>query len=151
MKAISLWQPWATLMAVHAKTIETRSWPTTFSGLLAIHAAKKLVRVDDDVAPIILKAIDPTARPLHAQDFFDGMPRGCIVAVVEVYGCMPAAEFKQKYPEWSRAEQHFGDFTDGRFCWLTRYPKILVPVPCCGAQGFFNLLADVEAQVKAQI
>ena len=42
MKALSLTQPWAQLIAIHAKKVETRSWPTSFSGVLAIHAAKGL-------------------------------------------------------------------------------------------------------------
>lgn len=40
MKAISLWQPWASLIAHGVKTIETRSWSTPYRGPLAIHAAK---------------------------------------------------------------------------------------------------------------
>jgi hypothetical protein len=43
MKAISLWQPWATLVAIGAKTIETRGWSTSYRGPIAIHAAKKLI------------------------------------------------------------------------------------------------------------
>ncbi|MFL5577327.1 MAG: ASCH domain-containing protein [Gemmatimonadaceae bacterium] len=40
MKALTLTQPWATLVAIGAKTIETRSWPTHYRGEVAIHAAK---------------------------------------------------------------------------------------------------------------
>jgi hypothetical protein len=39
MKALTLWQPWATLIANGTKTIETRSWSTSYRGPLAIHAA----------------------------------------------------------------------------------------------------------------
>ena len=45
MKAISLWQPWATLIAVGAKPFETRHWapPRDLIGTtIAIHAAKKI-------------------------------------------------------------------------------------------------------------
>ncbi len=38
MKALSLWQPWASLIALGVKTIETRSWATNYRGPLAIHA-----------------------------------------------------------------------------------------------------------------
>lgn len=41
INCLSLWQPWASLCAVSAKQIETRSWPTGYRGWLAIHAAKK--------------------------------------------------------------------------------------------------------------
>lgn len=40
MKALTLTQPWATLVAIGAKRIETRSWRTNFRGRIAIHAAK---------------------------------------------------------------------------------------------------------------
>lgn len=40
MKALSLTQPYATLVAIGAKQIETRSWSTSYRGPLAIHAAK---------------------------------------------------------------------------------------------------------------
>ena len=42
MKAITLTQPWATLVAIGAKRIETRSWRTFYRGPLAIHAGKTL-------------------------------------------------------------------------------------------------------------
>lgn len=41
MKALSLHQPWASLVALGVKTIETRSWSTSYRGPLAIHAAKR--------------------------------------------------------------------------------------------------------------
>lgn len=40
MKALTLWQPWASLVALGVKTIETRSWSTSHRGPLAIHASK---------------------------------------------------------------------------------------------------------------
>jgi hypothetical protein len=41
IKCISLWQPWASLVAVGAKRIETRGWATAYRGRLGIHAAKR--------------------------------------------------------------------------------------------------------------
>lgn len=41
MKAITLWQPWASLVALGVKTIETRSWSTSYRGQLFIHAAAR--------------------------------------------------------------------------------------------------------------
>lgn len=40
MKAITIRQPWASLIAAGVKTIETRSWSTKYRGPLAIHAGK---------------------------------------------------------------------------------------------------------------
>lgn len=41
MKALSLWQPWASAIALGAKRVETRSWETLYRGPLLIHAAKR--------------------------------------------------------------------------------------------------------------
>lgn len=45
MRAISLWQPWASAIALGSKRIETRSWSTSYRGPLAIHAAKSWTNV----------------------------------------------------------------------------------------------------------
>ena len=39
MKAITIWQPWASLLACGGKRFETRSWATSYRGPIAIHAA----------------------------------------------------------------------------------------------------------------
>ena len=44
MKALTLTQPWATLVAVGENSIETRSWGTSYRGPLAIHSAKGFPR-----------------------------------------------------------------------------------------------------------
>lgn len=41
MKALTLHQPWASLVALGVKTIETRSWSTTYRGPLVIHAGQR--------------------------------------------------------------------------------------------------------------
>jgi hypothetical protein len=40
--ALSVRQPWATLIATGRKTIELRQWSTSYRGLLWIHAAKSV-------------------------------------------------------------------------------------------------------------
>ncbi|TWH47470.1 ASCH domain-containing protein [Sporomusa sp. KB1] len=40
MKAITILQPWASLLACGAKQIETRSWPAKYRGPIAIHTGK---------------------------------------------------------------------------------------------------------------
>ena len=44
MKALTVWEPWASLMACGRKNIETRSWPTNYRGPLLICAAKRKVK-----------------------------------------------------------------------------------------------------------
>jgi hypothetical protein len=57
MKAISLWQPWASLIACSAKPFETRSWapPRGMIGqTIAIHAAKKIDKGAIDFAEALM-------------------------------------------------------------------------------------------------
>ena len=50
MLALSLWQPWASAIAVGAKVFETRHWATERRGLIAIHAAKRWTRDQRETA-----------------------------------------------------------------------------------------------------
>jgi hypothetical protein len=138
MMAISLWQPWATAMALSEKTIETRSWPTRHRGLLAIHAAQKLV----DVSALV-----------GVREFAKGrfLPLGAVLAVVSLDGCKEALSYKSIYKlDWKEAI--WGNFEPGRWCWTTSNLRPMgVPILCRGRQGLFKLPADVEAAVKAQL
>lgn len=44
--AISMHQPWASLLVYGIKRIEGRSWPTTFRGRLWIHATSVIPKAD---------------------------------------------------------------------------------------------------------
>src|SRR5262245_34476504 len=75
MKAISLWQPWASLIAIGTKTMETRDWapPREYlGGRIAIHAAKRPVCFPPDIADDLHEAFGFCA--LNHR-----LPRGAIV------------------------------------------------------------------------
>ena len=124
MKAISLWQPWASLVADSRKRIETRSWrpPEWLVGKkLAIHATKK---VDTDAAR-------------EFGYYPDVIPRGAIVAVVYLDSWMNFTEENTEHI--SDEEKRYGDFYPGRFGWVfTDIIKLPIPYPIRGAQGIFD-------------
>ena len=66
MKAITLEQPFASLVSIGAKTIETRPWPTPYRGALAIHSAKKFTPVEDSYyrSLLILDGLDCEQLPV---------------------------------------------------------------------------------------
>jgi hypothetical protein len=97
MKALTLWQPWASLLACGAKKYETRSWATSYRGLIAIHAAAKSISS-------ILKDCFPCHEwdfhPSHAAytDFVNAaerslgysitdLSRGAVIATAELVNC----------------------------------------------------------------
>lgn len=137
MKALTLWQPWATLMAYGLKTIETRSWPTSYRGPLAIHAGTSREGIEwvrreqgrNDDADLILSAIR------RRGDSLATLPRGAVVCIVDVYDCKPTFLLATV----SYAERAFGNFSPGRYGILTRnVNRLLVLVPAKGKQGLWE-------------
>ena len=148
MKCLSLWQPWASLMAVGAKTIEARSWATSHRGWLAIHAAKTWnadVRSALTVGAV-RAALARDAR-YHSTLPNAGLPMGKIVCVVWVSDCKRVEDMFGPMPggdEWM-----FGDYSPGRFGWITD-PERLVPIPgipCVGRQGIFELPTSINDEL----
>jgi activating signal cointegrator 1 len=78
-KAISLWQPYATLIAIEAKHCETRSWGANYRGLVVIHAAKS----NDSLFMINEQ---PFRSVLASQQWHDinDIPRGVAVTMIRL-------------------------------------------------------------------
>jgi hypothetical protein len=150
VRAISLWQPWATLIAIGAKSIETRSWETLHRGPIAIHAAKKW---DRTLAAMCVDQPHFRKRlfaPEHGLVSEDGkglvLPFGCIVATASL---VRIERIGVSYRHGiSDEEAAFGDYSPGRFAWHLRdVVKLDVPVPVRGAQGIFDLDTWVNARL----
>lgn len=146
MKAISLWQPWATLIAIRAKIYETRSWTTSYRGPLLIHAAKRF-----DTAQRQLCHQEPFARYLieAGYDLTSDLPRGAYVAVVELVEICPTVLLRGRLgPD----ELAFGDYSPGRFAWKMENVRIFPEsVPARGYQGLWNPLEGVGQVTVALI
>lgn len=119
MKMLSLWQPWATLIATGIKTIETRPWKTEYRGPLAILASKK--KVDYDFGSLMWEA--GIAEAMHKAagfGWYESFPRGCVVAVVDLVDVVPISERWGAAHEYGRSLQPrsaemFGGDRDGLF------------------------------------
>lgn len=150
MKAITLWQPWASFMVAvpdPPKTIETRSWPTSYRGWLLIHAAKRPVYLHEWERPSRAELVghlrENYSGQFHFDDVLRGLPRGAILGAVFLTDCEPTpVSHVIVAPE----EYMLGDFTRGRFAWRTHHPaKFTDPVPCTGHQRIWNVPNDVVA------
>jgi hypothetical protein len=156
LRALSLIQPWATLIAVGAKRVETRSWRPTRAGAppwpLAVHAARTFPAWARDLC-----AQAPFAGVLAAAGYPDParLPRGVIVATCTVVAVRATAGgealFSLSLPDrtlagWAPAEfEHaFGDYSPNRWAWLLdRVTPLPVPIPARGALGLWVLPAPV--------
>jgi hypothetical protein len=155
MKGLSLWQPWAQLVAIGAKNIETRSWGTDHRGPLAIHATRAFPA--------------PAKNLCMGTPFMDALmcagysgtyelPRGAIVAVANLHRVGEigrradgAVTVHGRELPIEGDELAFGDYTPGRRGWvLTNVGALKVPVPCKGARGLWDVPSDVLALLTAQ-
>lgn len=161
MKAITLWQPYASFMAIGLKQNETRSWATKFRGELAICAAKRKPELySDGICTLAWEnkhRINPEWK--ESEPMSKLFPLGVIMCVVEVYDCLSVAQIESRNRSGqddqifiSDDESMLGDYSAGRFAWLTRNVRRLKePVPVSGKQGFFNLTQDIEKKVRMQL
>lgn len=148
MKALSIWQPYASLIAINAKQYETRSWATKYRGPLAIHAAAKSPAavykiVDSDVVREIEKALAPLGSVgenighLRAKC----LPLGKVIAIANLTDCIQITE--EFAASVSAEERAFGDWTPGRYAW--KFEKVcILPffIKAKGQQGLWNLQTD---------
>ena len=151
MRGLSLWQPWASMIALGEKRVETRSWaaPTHVHGTeIAIQSTQRFPREAQAVAmtnPAVRRTIEMHSLWKRAEAF----PRGVIVAVVTLVRCRPVEAVVRDLSDTERA---LGDYTPGRFAWELMHVRALPePVVCRGAQGLWRVPADVEVVVRTQL
>ncbi len=138
MNALTLWQPWAQLIAAGLKTVETRSWkPPTDIGELLICSARRPLRVEADVADEDVRARIWSALGRCGHPGGVGMTYGYAVAVVSVSAVYATEDLRLKVSE---DELAFGDYSTGRFGWvLTRVRRVKRPFHVMGRQGLFRI------------
>jgi len=152
MKALSVWQPWASLLALGLKEYETRSWYTEYRGQILIHAAKKNSKEQRDCA-LRFRA-----------SYFSGfeswiVPLGGYVACADLVDCIHCTE-QWRFDNVSLQEESMGDFSPGRFAWqianvrMVPASNVLVQhgiVHARGQQGLYNPSPEDVAAVMERL
>ena len=129
MKAISLWQPWASAIALGHKSIETRGWSTRYRGPLAIHAAKRWTAEEREMAEIF--------ETDYGLEGLSDPPRGCVLAVAELISVRPTDHLIETI---GMTEEMLGNYGPGRFGFmLENVRRFEDPLPYRGMQGFFEV------------
>jgi len=142
MLAITLHEPWATLIARGDKAIETRGWTTRYRGPLAIHASKSDKYVD--MWPDLWFDADRNAPVPPPPSYW---PHGEVIAIVDLVGVQPTESLKP-----SAKEKAFGDFSPGRFGWLLQNVRPVVPgVMCRGMRMLWMVPSETKQELKARL
>jgi hypothetical protein len=110
LPAISLWQPWASLVVADRKQYETRSWrcPANLIGRrVAIHAAQKRVP---------LRLVSEECNDVCCDEFGCSwnysLPYGGVIGTARVVGCSATTDLNP-----AAEERAVGDWSPGRFAW----------------------------------
>ncbi len=124
MRALTILNPWAHLIASGEKCLENRTWrpPRSVSGhRIAIHAGKRWSPAE----ALIPKASD---APLKTDCTF-----GAIVATAVIDGFVTSAQ------DAERAIAGQGAWFLGPFAWVLRDMRVLRPIACVGQQGIWRV------------
>ena len=146
VKCLTLTDPWAELIALGVKKLETRSWPTDYRGPLAIHVSSTFPAEAEELCdeePFTTALYDggfqkhqlSGRRTRNAWKF----PLGCVVAVAwleDVYQ-LPSLLFHEQLP--TEPELSFGNYAPGRFVWsLPMVYKPSSPIRASGTLGLWD-------------
>ena len=134
MKAVTIWQPYASLIECRLKKYETRSWKTSYRGPLLIHSGQRPMRW-------ILKHSREDALDVAIEQFgidqLMQLPVGRAICVVDLVDCI------EMTPEFIAAqnptELAVGDWEPGRYAWKLANPRSVERVELIGKQGLWNI------------
>ena len=147
MKAITIRQPWATLVVSldgsgrPLKAVETRGWKTSYRGPLAIHAGKTV----PDMFFMGMGEADADAflsAGLDGDQAIACLPYGAIVGKVTLVDCVPIEQLYGSGLDTPR-ERAFGDWRPGRYGWILANPILFKsPIHTRGKQGLWEWNMD---------
>lgn len=153
--AISLYEPWASLMRLGEKHVETRDWPTRYRGWVAIHTSKNFDRVSQEMC-----TREPFLQVLTAAGLLRGVSGllagfvtldqhftfGAVIAVARLSGC-----YRSTDPHIARLladrprEAAFGNYDPGRWCHVyDRVVPLATPISARGARMFWKWRVPAE-------
>jgi hypothetical protein len=140
MKAISLWQPWASLWLTPRMVHLARHWSTSHRGWLAIHAAKSW---EKDIG----LGLKDLLADQFGKDWQIALPLGALIGAVELLDVVPTERAHgEMLNDEALDDLLCGDFSPERYAWRKgAFRKLPAAVPFKGAQGFFEVPDELMA------
>ncbi|BAZ29971.1 hypothetical protein NIES4074_24190 [Cylindrospermum sp. NIES-4074] len=155
--AISLHQPWASLIALGYKKYETRHWQTSYRGDLLICAAKKKSRSQQE---FYRQFLFRNCKPYNHPPDWEYLPFGSVVAVCSLTGCLKM-HLKNETPphlidsinieDMTQMELDSGCWKSGRYAWrLENIRPLCQPVHIVGRQSLWAPSPQICDQASNQ-
>lgn len=129
IKALTISQPFASLIARGEKWVENRRWGTDYRGPLAIHAGK--------------------GTQYLGRAELANYPVGCVIAIATLRACMPLASMRRlsrstRIPDSALTIGQVLDHqhTEGPWCWILSDVRRIEPIKIGGAQGLWEIVLE---------
>jgi hypothetical protein len=159
--AVSLHQPYPTLIALGLKRFETRSWKTNYRGPIAICSAlkwdKEAQAGSNFFAGLFCRELTRRDHNRgervsfeHVRSLFLESPRGFVICLANLVEC--AEMTPDLIVTVGDRERAVGGWEPGRFAWrLENVQPLAEPVPIKGQQGLWTLSASEATKVRAGV
>lgn len=148
MKAVTVPQPWAQLIAHGHKQVLTQAWPTAHRGALAVHAAHTPPHtgIDDVIHSGGFAALDPhTQHALLMALETSRYPLGAIIATCTLTDVQRLPMPGQ--PAAGTLEYALGDYDPGMYAWIITDAELVEPVAVRGESGLWDVVAETPQHV----
>lgn len=135
MKALSLFQPFATLVVAGMKRLDSRCWYTGYRGRVAIYALDR----DPEAWGLDLCEMRSVREALHWRGCgnLGEMPRGAMMGTVELVDCVRCEDLTPML--LTRREQLFATYKPGRWVFVFRGAvRFPAPVAAMGRTGLWE-------------
>ena len=129
LTAITLHQPWASLISAGCKQYETRDWKTSYRGLIAIHAGckpkgKQKLRDHENVVKSFCNLLT------------EDCPYSSVIAIAEMTDCILMTE--KFISQQTETELSCGNWQVGRYAFKLENVRSITPTQATGKQGFWK-------------
>jgi hypothetical protein len=137
MRALTISQPWASMIANGRKWVENRTWESLYRGPLLIHAGKGTQY--------------GTRQEFEAK----GYPLGAVIAVCNLCECYHVPTLREKSERELKSSElavlsH--EYTEGPFAFvLENVRKLAAPVPWAGCLWIWSPPAELLRLVDQQL
>ena len=146
-RCLTIWQPWASLIAYGIKRFEGRKWNSGYRGPLWIHAASTEPRPEDirEVERFYRQNFQRDKNHTKNRDklntdtkreliFPKKYPTGCLVGLVDMQDVWTGQQYQQRLPK------HLEKESVNPYVLVFRNPRILrIPVRCGGSKGIYEI------------
>lgn len=110
MKTLSVQQPWASMICCGLKDVENRTWKSSFTGRMLVHASsRKVAKKFDEQLPYALGLRMDDYRTQGMLDEYEDMPLSAIVGYVDVVGYNQEVDSEWASPDcwhWKLSNAH---------------------------------------------